>query len=163
MIKEDIIEKRKQRHKITQEDFTPDSVLDIMLKDVDQSLYIDFKKTFCDPCCGTGNIYIYILKKRLEHCKNDKDVYNAVQTMYGTELMEDNVEECKQKVITLLLRWSASKNINLEDRKIISIIDKNIICADTFNWDYDNWNEMSNQNKPYGKNLKKDTQLTLNL
>ena len=145
MLKEDITQIRKDRHKKTQEDFTPQEVLEVMFNGVDESLYINFKKTFCDPCIGTGNIYLWILEKRLENCKNANDVYKAISSMYGTELMADNVRECKRNILMTLLRFSADKDWDLKDKKIVNIIDKNIVCTDTFKWDYENWKPMYEQ------------------
>ena len=62
--------------------------------------------------------------------------------MYGTELMADNVRECKRNILMTLLRFSADKDWDLKDKKIVNIIDKNIVCTDTFKWDYENWKPM---------------------
>lgn len=133
-------EKRKERHKITQEDFTPKCVIDIMLDNMDNnSLFKDFSKTFCDPCIGIGYIYIEVLKRRLKYCKTENDILNAISTMYGTELMEDNVNECKENIMYEIISFCKTKNIILCKENLEKIIDKNIVCTDFFNWDYDNW------------------------
>ena len=84
-------------------------------------------------------------EKRLENCNNANDVYKAISTMYGTELMADNVRECKQNILMTLLRFSADKDWDLKDKKIVNIIDKNIVCTDTFKWDYENWKPINEQ------------------
>ena len=139
MLKEDITDKRKERHSETQEDFTPPEILDIMFSGMDEQLYTNFKKTFCDPCIGTGNIYLYVLERRLKYCKTPNDVYKAISTLYGTELMEDNTEECRERILMMLLKFSAKHNMNLKDKKIIKILNHNIVCTNTFKWDYENW------------------------
>ena len=141
MLKDDINEKRKARHHKTQEDFTPVEICKILFEGQDE-LFSNFKKTFCDPCCGTGNIIRYLLKERLNNCKKPIDVYKALKTIYGAELMEDNVEECRQKVLYDCMKWSSEHNVDLIDRKLISIIEHNIVCTDTFKWDYENWKEL---------------------
>ena len=80
------------------EDFTPVEICKILFEGQDE-LFSNFKKTFCDPCCGTGNIIRYLLRERLNNCKKPIDVYKALETIYGTELMEDNIEECRQKML----------------------------------------------------------------
>lgn len=136
MLKEDITQKRKERHHITQEDFTPNSVIEDMLALLDdETIYTDFSKTVLDPCSGIGNILIYIFKKRLEYCKTDKDVYAALSTIYGTELMEDNVEESHDKFLSVI----NDIDIVCDNNEIMDILKKNIVCADTFKWDYENW------------------------
>ena len=138
MLKDDINNKRKERHKTTQEDFTPVEICHILFEGQDE-LFKNFNKTFCDPCCGTGNIIRYLLRERLKYCKVEEDVYKALETIYGTELMEDNTEECRQKMLIDCLKWSSEHNIDLIDRRLISIIEHNIVCTDTFKWDYENW------------------------
>ena len=138
MLKEDISDKRKERHSETQEDFTPREILEIMFYGMDDNLYKDFSKTFCDPCVGSGNIYLYVLEHRLEYCKTPNDVYKAISTLYGTELMEDNTEECRERILMMLLKFSAKHNMNLKDKKVIEILNHNIVCTDTFKWDFEN-------------------------
>ncbi len=141
MLKDDITDKRKERHQKTQEDFTPVEICHILFEGQDE-LFSNFKKTFCDPCCGTGNIIRYLLRERLKYCKTEDDVYNALDTIYGTELMEDNTEECKQKILIDCLKWSSSNDLDLKDKKLMQIIEHNIVCTDTFKWDYENWKEL---------------------
>ena len=141
MLKNDITDKRKERHQKTQEDFTPVEICHILFEGQDE-LYKDFSKTFCDPCCGTGNIIRYLLKERLKYCKVEEDVYTALETIYGTELMEDNTKECRQKILYDCLKWSSEHDVDLRDRKLISIIGHNIVCTDTFKWDYENWKSL---------------------
>lgn len=129
---------RKERHSITQEDFTPSEIVDILLQN-ESELFTDFSKTFCDPCIGIGFIYLEILKKSLEYCKNTDDILAAVSTMYGTELMKDNVEECKKNILFEILKFTASHNLDINDGKVMKILNHNIICTDTFKWDYENW------------------------
>ena len=80
MLKDDINEKRKARHKKTQEDFTPVEICKILFEGQDE-LFSNFNKAFCDPCCGTGNIIRYLLRERLNNCKKSKDVYEALETV----------------------------------------------------------------------------------
>ena len=129
---------RKERHSITQEDFTPPEIVDILLQE-QEDLFTDFSKTFCDPCIGIGFIYLEILKRRLEHCKNTDDILKAVSTMYGTELMEDNVDECKKNILFEILKFTSSHNLDINDGEIMKILNHNIVCTDTFKWDYENW------------------------
>lgn len=139
MLKEDISDKRKNRHKQTQEDFTPISIVNTLLDLASEDLFSDFSKTFCDPCIGSGNIAIEVLKRRFNYCKSKEDVYNALSTIYGVELMEDNVEECRQKFVYECLKFSSSNNIDLEDKILIEIVNHNIVCSDFFKWDFEHW------------------------
>ena len=141
MLKDDINEKRKERHKKTQEDFTPVEICHLLFEGQNE-LFSNFEKTFCDPSCGTWNIIRYLLRERLNNCKKPIDVYKALETIYGTELMEDNTEECRQKMLYDCMKWSSEHNVDLIDKKLISIIEHNIVCTDTFKWDYENWKSL---------------------
>lgn len=147
MLKKDITTKRKERHQKTQEDFTPVEICHILFEGQDE-LFTNFKKTFCDPCCGTGNIIRYLLRERLKHCTKPNDVYKALETIYGTELMLDNTQECRQKILYDCLTWSSQNDVDLIDKKLIKIIEHNIVCTDTFKWDYENWVSLEPKKEP---------------
>lgn len=146
MLEKDITDKRKERHQKTQEDFTPVEICHILFEGQDE-LFKNFKKTFCDPCCGTGNIIRYLVHERLKHCSTKKDVYNALSSIYGTELMQDNTLECRQKILYDCLEWSSEHDIDLKDKKIMKILKNNIVCTDTFKWDYENWISLEPKNE----------------
>jgi type I restriction-modification system DNA methylase subunit len=139
MLEQDITEVRKERHQITQEDFTPEEVVDIMYQDCPEEMFSDFSKTILDPCSGIGNLLLYAIKRRLEYCKTNEDVYAAISTIYGTELMEDNVDECKKNILFTLLSITSKKGINLDESKVIEILNNNFQATDTFKWDYKHW------------------------
>ncbi len=137
MLNEDKNEKRIERHKITQEDFTPEWVIENFLsyKD-DDPLYTNHKKTFLDPAAGTGNIICNVLKKRLN---NGIPYKKALSTLYGTELMEDNVGELKMNIQRLIADFCTKGSIPYDRKAIDKILNKNMVCTDAFKWDYDNW------------------------
>ena len=122
MLKEDITDTRKNRHQITQEDFTPVCIVKDLLKGSEE-LFTNFKLTFCDPFGGTGNIFRYILQKRLENCKTKTDIYSALSTLYSVELMEDNVREFKQSVLMDIIEYSV-KYMNFEFTNSVSKYEK---------------------------------------
>ena len=144
MRKEWLTKERAQRRKSTGEDFTPPEVIDIMLQGQEE-LFKDFSKSFLDPCIGIGFIYIEVLKKRFEHCKNTDDILNAISTMYGTELMPDNVEECKKNIIFEIMKFTSEHNMDINESKVLKILNHNIVCTDTFKWDYENWKPIREQ------------------
>lgn len=139
MLKQDISEKRKNRHKQTQEDFTPISIVNTLLDLASEDLFSNFSKTFCDPSAGTGNIIVEVLKRRFKYCKTEEDIYKALSTIYGVELMEDNVEECKINITEECIKFSSLNNMSLDKDKIQNILNYNIVCSDFFKWDFENW------------------------
>ena len=138
MLEQDITQKRKDRHHITQEDFTPPEVIEMLFKDIPQDLYTDFSKTFCDPCAGIGNILVYVLNRRLEYCKSEDDILNALSTLYGVELMEDNLEELQYTLLTAIL-INSKYNSDTFISKIWEILKRNFVCSDAIDWDFENW------------------------
>ena len=78
--------------------------------------------------------YAYMPLHYAKYIKYDNDVINAISTCYGTELMEDNTEELKERLYKLL----TSYNFNITD-EIKNIVNNNIVCTDFFKWDYENW------------------------
>lgn len=51
---------------------------------------------------GTDNIILYVCKKRLDGIIMQRDRIKALSTLYGTELIEDNVEEFRERLKELL-------------------------------------------------------------
>lgn len=138
MLEHDITQKRKDRHHITQEDFTPPEVIEMLFKDIPQDLYIDFSKTFCDPCAGIGNILQYVLSKRIKYCKSEDDILNALSTLYGVELMDDNLEELRERLYNIIKDNIDDISDDLNS-KIWEILNTNLVCSDFFDWDFENW------------------------
>ena len=121
---------RKNRRKQTQEFFTPQSIVDRMCDKISEDDWKDPNKNFLEPSFGNGNFVIEILKRKLSY---NPDWRVALEHIYGVELMEDNVEECKQRILDFL-------NLNEEESKEASqIMNNNLVCSDFFKWDFENW------------------------
>jgi hypothetical protein len=65
-----------------------------------------------EPSVGTGNFLIEILKRRLDiienKCQNNQykyEYYNfiAISTIYGVDIQEDNILECRQRLFKYFL------------------------------------------------------------
>ena len=139
MLKNDITRIRKERHHITQEDFTPDTVVKELYSYFPEDVYSDFSKTILDPCCGTGNLLLYVIKERLKRSTTENDVYDALYTVYGTELMNDNVDECKSYIRNLILEICKENNISVNIDRINGILEHNIVHTNMFDWNYELW------------------------
>jgi len=132
MLEKDKTKKREERHSITQEDFTPKCVVDALLSNTTD---FGITTTFLDNSCGIGNILIEILNRKLNNCKTDNDVFEAVKSIYGVELMADNVEDCRTGIYNAVI----SKYPNIEKNRLRSIIKNRIQWHDSLTFDYDNW------------------------
>ena len=123
---------RKNRRKVTQEFFTPYSIIKRMCDKIPDDEWADPEKTFLEPCMGDGNFVCYIIWNRIQH---GIDWKTALKTLYGLELMHDNVIECHDRVIDLLTKLG----IEFDEQTARNIMEKNLVCADFFNWDFEHW------------------------
>ena len=53
-------------------------------------------KTFLDPSCGDGQFLGEVLIRKLE---NGIDFETALSTIYGVDLMQDNVKLCQDRLL----------------------------------------------------------------
>ena len=91
-------EKRQARKKVSAEDFTPSILVNEMLDKFSKEQWQD-GKTFCDPAAGNGNILIEVLKRKLSLNHNP---LTAIQSIYGADIMQDNIRECRERLLTTL-------------------------------------------------------------
>ena len=123
---------REARRKETAEVFTPDSLLDEMTAMLPEEVWTDPSKTFLDNSCGNGNILLYIIKKKMD---NGSTYLEALNTVYGVDLMPDNIDECYERIKTLL----DERNVEYDESEVDAILKHNIVCHDALDWDYENW------------------------
>ena len=131
--------KRKQRHKQTGEEMTPPELVCEMLDKLPQEVWDDPTKIFLDNSAGEGAFLVEILRRKLSL---HHPPLQALNTIYGVELMPDNVEEMKQRLLDLLPPLSDDDLLKAKD-----IIDHNIIAHDALTWDYENWRSTKHKSK----------------
>jgi len=123
---------RKFRRKETGEDFTPPELVSEMLDKLPSSCFTNPTKTFCDPAAGNGNFLVAILSRKLAA---GQPPLQALSSVWGVELMNDNVEEMKARLLALL-----PNTLTPEERiEAQRIVDHNIICHNALTWDFENW------------------------
>ena len=112
--------KHKDRVKQLGEVFTPTELVLEILDQLPDQVWED-GKTYLDPTCGNGQFLaaILIIKQSLGHT-------NPLATIYGVDIMQDNVDECRQRLIDIagdtLENWEIVRN--------------NIRCEDGLTYDY---------------------------
>lgn len=114
------IERDKLRTKATGEIFTPTPLVQEMLDQLPKKLFKDPTKTFCDPSCGDGQFLSEVLIRKLE---NGIDFETALSTIYGVDLMPDNVDLCRERLLC--------GRIDLEH-----IVKKNIVCKNSLEYNF---------------------------
>ena len=131
---------RRKTGKKTNEFFTPYSIIKRMCDKIPDEDWSDPKKTFLESSFGNGQFVVYIVWNRIQH---GIDWQTALKTLYGVELMADNVKETKERVVDLLDKM----NINYDKEIAMEIMDKNLVCADFFKWDFENWKYIDDKKK----------------
>ena len=114
------VERDTLRVKANGEVFTPTPLVQEVLDQLDPNLFKDPSKTFIDPACGDGQFLGEVLIRKIE---NGIDFETALGTIYGVDLMQDNVDLCRERLLC-----------GREDLR--HIVDKNIVCANGLEYDY---------------------------
>lgn len=134
----------KSRERVAEhgEVFTSEREVNAMLDLVKQETErIDSR--FLEPACGTGNFLAEILRRKLaivkgRYSKNRLDyerfAFLALTSIYGVELLEDNVLECRNRMLDILID-EYKKNFKVEpDDNYLSaskfILERNILHGD---------------------------------
>ena len=121
--------------------FTADREVNVMLDLVKQETErIDSR--FLEPACGNGNFLAEILRRKLSVVNNlyskvrrdyELNALISVASLYGIELLPDNVEECKKRLFDLFSKEYNARFKNGSEEYFSSvkyILDRNILCGD---------------------------------
>jgi type I restriction-modification system DNA methylase subunit len=114
------IERDKSRTHATQEVFTPTKEVIKILDQYSFEHFANSEQTFLDPSCGDGQFLGEVLIRKIE---NGIDFETALKTIYGVDLMEDNVKLCRERLLC-----------GREDLR--HIVEQNIVCADGLRYHY---------------------------
>lgn len=95
--------KSRERVREHGEVFTPEWLVKDMCNTIPEDVWNRLDATFLEPACGNGNFLVEILRRKLELCKTKKDVHSAVASIYGVDLLPDNVVEAKDRMYQLLV------------------------------------------------------------
>ena len=117
------IDREYSRVKATGEVFTPTTKVQHILDHIerlDPTVFKDLEKTFIDNSCGDGQILGEALIRKME---NDLTFEQALQTIYGVDLMPDNVKLCQDRLLC-----------GREDLR--HVVEQNIVCADALRYHY---------------------------
>jgi len=94
---------------------------------------------FLEPACGTGNFLAEILERKLRvvdrryrrsQIEHERYTLLAVSSLYGIDLLEDNVRECRKRLFTIVEKHCKSL-FNAEFLRAIQfVLERNIIHGD---------------------------------
>ena len=122
--------KSKERVKRLGEVYTPKTLVLRMLRQIPLEIWSDSTKTFIDNSCGAGNFLVEVVKLKV---KMGSSPVQALSTTYGCELMQDNVDECKERLLLAVEKTSGLKR----EQQWIDIVNKNVVCHDALTYNYD--------------------------
>ena len=136
------VDREQVRVKATGEVFTPTPLVQEILEQLPHDTFTDVNKTVLDPSCGDGQFLGEALIRKME---NGSTFEQALSTIYGVDLMQDNVELCRERLLC-----------GREDLR--HIVEQNIVCADGLRYHYrfddshpyDDEAVITNKNKFFG-------------
>lgn len=128
----------KQRVADHGEVFTPPWLVEAMLDLVKgETERIDSR--FLEPACGSGNFLVPILKRKLaavelKYQKNEFEKQHfaivAVASIYGIELLADNIAECRAKLLQVLADYLSVDEDDLAYAAASHVLAQNLIHGD---------------------------------
>lgn len=134
--------KSKSRVRDHGEVFTSEREVNAML-DLVKNETERIESRFLEPACGTGNFLIKILERKLNVVDTvyrrlqyewETRAFLAVSSIYGVELLPDNVLECRERLLIYFqTRYIEQFKNKISERYLDSIrflLSKNIICGD---------------------------------
>jgi hypothetical protein len=117
------VERDQLRVKATGEVFTPTELVREMLERIPIEQFQDPAKTFLDNSCGDGQFLGEVLIRKME---NGSTFEQALSATYGVDLMQDNVDECRKRLLC-----------GSQDPKHIATVEQNIYQADGLKFSYE--------------------------
>jgi type I restriction-modification system DNA methylase subunit len=114
------VQRTQARVKATGEVFTPTELVREMLEQIPIDQFQDPAKTFLDNSCGDGQFLGEVLIRKMEHGSTFEQ---ALATIYGVDLMQDNVDQCRERLLC-------------GRTDLAHIVNRNIVCHDALTYDY---------------------------
>ena len=125
--------------------FTPEWVVKKMCDELPADAF-SISKTFLEPACGTGNFLVEVFRRKLENCKTASEGLQAMESIYGVDILLDNVKESRERLLMMYHEHFQARDGFT--RMAMQILNRNIIrtdflkIADTIK-SAENWNEVA--------------------
>ena len=114
------VERDRLRVKATGEVFTPTELVSEILEQLPIDQFTDPTKTFLDTSCGDGQFLGEVLIRKIE---NGSTFEQALNTIYGVDIMIDNVDLCRERLLC-------------GQEHLRHIVEKNIQCRNGLKFGY---------------------------
>lgn len=118
--------KSKARVKALGEVFTPPDLVAQMLDKLPADSWLP-GKTFLEPSCGNGNFCAAVYARKLAA---GHDPLEALSTVYGVDIMPDNVLECQERLVREAVDAGADR------AQAEAVVVRNILCGDALHADW---------------------------
>jgi len=135
---------REARKKQTAEVFTSPELVNEMLDKLPVEVWSSVEKTFLDNSCGNGNFLVEIYKRKVDVLHFDP--IESLKSIYGVELMADNVQECQHRLVELAVSY------NVDESVARKIVERNIVCHDALTYDYEFADPANKPKSPFLQN-----------
>ena len=100
--------------------FTGDAIVEKLLDDFPADIWKE-GKSFVDPECGNGQFLVAVARRKIEYGHGE-----VLSTIYGVDIMPDNVAECKRRLLEICGDTEENR----------AIINRNIRCENTLEYDF---------------------------
>lgn len=132
--------KSKKRVRERGEVFTNTREVKAMCDLIPADVWENIDSTFLEPTCGNGNFLVEILERKLNLCKEPKDITRALKSIYAIDIMQDNVQESRKRLIELCTAKCVEFTTDYSQMAECSeILQNNIVCGDSLeimkNWE----------------------------
>lgn len=114
------------------------AMLDMVKQETDR-----IESRFLEPACGNGNFLAEVLRRKLavvasRYRKSPHEymryAFVAVTSIYGVDIMQDNVIECRERLFEIVsseAKLAIRANVKDDFLKAVRfVLDKNILCGD---------------------------------
>lgn len=98
---------------------------------------------FLEPACGNGNFLVEIVRQRLIRIKQNPNyrpadkrefaIIKMLTSIYGVDIAEDNITECKKRIMNEVFKYSPKKSSSAFLLAMKNILDTNIQLGDMLN------------------------------
>ncbi|MDF7641313.1 SAM-dependent DNA methyltransferase [Bifidobacterium sp. ESL0784] len=98
---------------------------------------------FLEPACGDGNFLVEVLNRKLSvviqkygkiQLEYERHLFLAISSLYGIDLMSDNVKECQNRLAQIAETQYKAKFKSQTRKAVVDsiqfVLSKNIVCGD---------------------------------
>jgi hypothetical protein len=139
-VRSDNVELVKSRQRVTDhgEVFTPEWMVEAMLDLVEEETErIDSR--FLEPACGSGNFLVQVLRGKvatvelkygMSEFERDHYALLCLMSIYGIELLEDNVSECRDNLLEIFAQYLSLDGSEDLYRAASYVLSQNVVHGD---------------------------------